>query len=154
MNPTHEQIEQPQRIVRMSPDGKTSSSIEAVLRQRIEGLVQAIRDKDVDRVMTFYGPDVVAFEVRPPLAERGADACREIFKLWFDSFEGPISLELKSLRVVPGEPAAFCHFLALIVGSRAGGRTSGYWVRGTSCFERLEGEWLVTHEHVSMPASM
>jgi ketosteroid isomerase-like protein len=37
------------------------------------------------------------------------------------------------------------------VGSKAEGRTSGYWARGTTCFERREGEWLVTHEHISMP---
>ena len=42
-----------QRILRMTPDGKTSSSIEVNLRKRIEDLAQAIRDKDVDRLMTL-----------------------------------------------------------------------------------------------------
>ncbi len=153
MDQPRESIEQSQRILRMTPDGKTSTSIEAVLRERIEALGQAIREKDLARLMTFYASDVVAFDVRPPLAERGADAYRGNFARWFASFEGPIFFELKSLRVVPGEPAAFCHYLALIVGDRAGGRTSGYWIRGTTCFERRDGEWLVTHEHISMPTS-
>jgi ketosteroid isomerase-like protein len=153
MDQPREPTEQSQRILRMTPDGKSSTSIETVLRQRIEALTQAIREKDVDRLMSFYAPDVVAYDVRPPLAERGADAYRENFKLWFASFEGPITFELTSLRVAAGEPAAFCHYLALVVGARTGGRTSGYWVRGTTCFERREGEWLVTHEHISMPSA-
>jgi ketosteroid isomerase-like protein len=127
------------------------SSIEEVLRKRIDELAQAIRDKDVDLLMTFYAPDVVAFDLVPPLHARGAHRYRENFERWFASFEGPLGFEHKDLRVAPGEGAAFCHYLALITGARAGGRKSGYWVRGTTCFEQLDGQWLVTHEHISMP---
>jgi ketosteroid isomerase-like protein len=141
------------RILRMSPEGKTASSVEVVLRQRIQGLAEAIRDKDVDRVMTFYARDVIVFDVRPPLDTRGAEGYRQNFQRWFDSFDGPLSFELQGLRVVAGESTAFCHYLSLVVGSRPDGRTSGYWARGTTCFERRDGEWLITHEHISMPTS-
>jgi ketosteroid isomerase-like protein len=140
------------RILRMSPEGKTASSVEVVLRQRIQGLAEAIRDKDVDRVMTFYARDVIVFDVRPPLDTRGAEGYRQNFQRWFDSFDGPLSFELQGLRVVAGESTAFCHYLSLVVGSRPDGRTSGYWARGTTCFERRDGEWLITHEHISMPS--
>jgi ketosteroid isomerase-like protein len=141
-----------QRILRMSPDGLSSSSIEATLRNRIHDLAHAIRDKDVDRLMAFYSPDVVVFDVRPPLDTRGADAYRHNFDRWFASFDGPLAFDFVELRVVPGDSTAFCHYLAMIVGKRADGRTSGYWVRGTTCFERREGQWMVTHEHISMPS--
>ena len=143
-----------QRILRMTPDGQTAHSIEATLRKRIDELAQAIRDKDIERLMNFYARDVVVFDVRPPLDTRGADAYRQNFERWFAAFEGPLSFELKNLRVAPGEGAAFCHYLSLITGARPDGRKSGYWVRGTTCFERRDGEWLVTHEHISMPASV
>jgi ketosteroid isomerase-like protein len=142
-----------QRILRMTPDGKTAPSIEATLRKRIDDLAQAIRDKDVDRLMTFYARDVMVFDVRPPLATHGADAYRQNFERWFAASDGPLSFELNDLRVVAGETTAFCHYLALVVGSKPG-HTTGYWVRGTSCFERRDGEWLVTHEHISMPSPM
>jgi len=58
------------------------------------------------------------------------------------------------MMFVPGESSAFCHYLALVTGTRPDARRSGYWVRGTTCFERRDGEWLVTHEHISMPAPM
>ena len=141
-----------QRILSMSPDGLTGSSIESVLRRRIDAITQAIRDKDLERVLAFYAPDVTVFDVGPPLDVRGVVAYRQNFERWFDSFDGSLEFELHRLRIVPGEGAAFCHYLGLVSGGRPGGRASGYWVRGTTCFERCEGEWLVSHEHISMPA--
>src|SRR6476659_8382290 len=79
-----------QRILNLTPHSKSTFSVEEVLRQRIEQLAQAIRHKDVDSLMALYSPEVVAFDVRPPLEARGAYAYRENFVRWFDSFEGRI----------------------------------------------------------------
>ena len=143
-----------QRILSMSPEGRPAESTASVLRGRIEALAQAIRDKDLDRLMTFYDRSVEVFDVRASLNVSGAGAYRNNFEHWFDSFEGPLNFELHSQRIAPGDNTAFCQYLALITGSRPGGRASGYWVRGTMCFERRGGEWLVTHEHISQPAAM
>jgi ketosteroid isomerase-like protein len=140
-----------QRILRMTPDDAAASSIDAILRNRIADLAQAIRDKDIERLMAFYAPDVLVFDVLPPLDTRGVGAYRQNFERWFASVEGPLSFEFKDLRVVPGEFTAFCHYLALVVAAKQDKRKSGYWVRGTTCFERRNGEWVVTHEHISMP---
>jgi ketosteroid isomerase-like protein len=141
-----------QRILRMTPDREAATSTGAVIRGRIDALAQAIRAKDLAELMTFYARDVEVFDVRSSRNVPGAAAYRNNFEHWFASFQGPLGFELHNLRVVPGDNAAFCHYLALVTGERPGGRTSGYWVRGTTCLERREGEWLVTHEHISMPA--
>jgi ketosteroid isomerase-like protein len=143
-----------QRILSMRADGLTGSSVQTVLRKRIDELAQAIRDKDLERLLDFYAPDVVAFDLRPPLDVRGAGAYRTNFERWFASFEGPLGFELHNLKIVPGDGAAFCHYLGLVTGKRPDDRVSGYWVRGTTCFERRDGQWLVTHEHISIPGTM
>ena len=143
-----------QRILRVTPDVQAGASIESVLRARIEELAQAIRDKNLDRLMSFYSSAVRAFDVRPPLQVRGAGAYRRNFERWFKSFEGPLGFEFQDLRIVPGESTAFCHYLAVVTGARTSSHSSGYWIRGTTCFERRDGEWLVTHEHISQPARM
>jgi ketosteroid isomerase-like protein len=150
----HEERAAGNRILGMSPDGLTGSSIEAVLRRRVQELAQAIRDKDLEHLMSFYARDVEVFDVRASLNVVGAAAYRNNFEHWFDSFEGPLGFELHNLRVVSGEGAAFCHYLALVTGTRSADHKTGYWVRGTTCLERRDGEWLVTHEHISMPAPM
>jgi ketosteroid isomerase-like protein len=143
-----------QRIVKMSPDGRVPSSIEVALRRHIDELSQAIRDKNVERLMSFYALDVVAFDLRPPLDTRGADAYRKNFQRWFASFESPIGFEVRDLHISPGEGAAFCHYLSHITGTRPSERKMDYWVRGTTCFEQRDDQWLVTHEHISMPTLM
>lgn len=142
-----------QRILRMSPDGLSGASVTEVLRHRIRELAQAIRDKDLDHLMTFYAGNVEVFDVRASLNVPGANAYRNNLEHWFDSFDGPLGFELHNLRVVPGESTAFCHYLALVTGSRPGGGASGYWARGTTCFERRDGEWLIVHEHISIPSA-
>lgn len=139
------------RILSVSPDDNTGISVGAVLRRRIEDLAQAIRDKNLDYLMTFYARDVEVFDVRESLHVTGAAAYRKNFEKWFASFEGPLGFELHGLRIVPGDGVAHCHYLALVTGVRSASRISGYWVRGTTCFERRSGSWLVTHEHISMP---
>jgi ketosteroid isomerase-like protein len=143
--------ESEQRIVSATPDGGTGGSIEDGLRRRIDGIAQAIRDKNLDQLMTFYARDVEVFDLRASLHVPGASAYRNNLEQWFDSFEGPLGFELHNLRIRSSETTAFCHYLGLVTGARPGRRTSGYWVRGTTCFERRDGEWLVTHEHISMP---
>jgi len=141
------------RIFGLHLQGKSVSSVESVLRARLDDLAQAMRERNVDKVMSFYAPDVMVFDVRPPLNVCGANSYRRNFMRWFAMFEGPLQFEYKDLRIVPGEGTAFCHYLSLVSGSTPVS-TSGYWVRGTTCFEQREGEWLITHEHVSMPAVM
>src|SRR5690348_14612314 len=87
-----------QRILRMTPDGLAGDTIKSIVRRRIEALAQAIRDKNVEQLMTFYDRDVEVFDRRFSLNVPGAGAYRNNFEAWFDSFEGPIGFELHNLR--------------------------------------------------------
>ena len=124
------------------------------IRDRVETLAQAIRDKDIDALMTHYAPDVVAYDVMPPSSVQGATDYRKNFERWFASMQGPIDYEMNELRVSMSESHAFCHSLGHIRGKRSNGQSADYWVRVTTCFQKTNGQWLVGHEHVSMPATM
>jgi ketosteroid isomerase-like protein len=127
---------------------------ETEIRQRLDSLLQAIRDKDVERVMMHYAPDVVVYDVMPPLAAQSADDYRKDFERWFASLQGPMQYDISGLRISTSESHAFCHCLGHVQGTRAGGEKADYWVRVTTCFQKANGQWLVGHEHVSMPARM
>jgi ketosteroid isomerase-like protein len=126
---------------------------EAPIRDRVESLAQAIRDKDIDALMTHYAPDIVAYDVMPPAANGLADY-RKNFERWFGSMLGPIDYEMKDLRVSMSESHAFSHCVSHVRGVRRDGEKADYWVRVTSCFQIANGQWLIGHEHVSMPAQM
>jgi len=40
---------------------------EALIRQRVEDYAKAIRARDIDRVRSLYTPDIVSFDLNPPL---------------------------------------------------------------------------------------
>jgi len=121
---------------------------------RIDTLVEAIRNKNLDQLMSHYAADVVVYDVKPPLDMRGIAAYRKSFEKWFASMAGRINYEMLDLHVSANDTHAFCHCLSHVTGARTGGGRSDYWVRVTSGWRKEDGEWRVTHEHVSMPTLM
>jgi ketosteroid isomerase-like protein len=120
---------------------------EAQIRQRIESWARAIRAKDVDAVMSMYAPGIVSFDVEPPLQYVGTKAWPEVFA----SFEGPIGYEIRGLSVTTGDDVAFSHSLNRLSGTTKNGPKTGSWVRWTGCFRKIDGQWLITHDHASVP---
>ena len=130
-----------------------TSKEEADLRAHIEALAQGIRDKDVPALMKHYSPDIVTFDVRPPLKVQGEEY-RKNFERWFAAMQGPIDYETQDLRIAVSGDVAFCYSLSHVKGTWTSGKEADYWVRVTSGFQKINGRWLITHEHVSMPAKM
>ena len=56
---------------------------EADIRRRIDKLVEAIRGMDLEGVKSIYAPDIVSFDIVPPLQHVGAEAQ---WKNWADVF--------------------------------------------------------------------
>lgn len=140
-----------QRILSMSPDKQRD--LGAAILERMDSIAQAIRDKDIAALMNHYAPDVVVYDVLPPLDVHGADGYRKNFERWFAAVQGPIDYEMQDLSITAADTHAFCHCLSH-VKAKQGGEYMDYWVRVTSGFEPRDGQWLVTHEHISMPAKM
>jgi uncharacterized protein (TIGR02246 family) len=136
------------------PTTTTSTREDAQIRECIDALAQALRAKDINTLMTHYAPDIVTFDLRPPLQVQGVDAYRKNFEAWFASIQGPIDYEIRDLRITMRDDVAFCHSLNHVKATRTTGEKADYWVRVTSSFQRMNGQWRVTHEHVSMPFNM
>jgi ketosteroid isomerase-like protein len=66
---------------------------DSALRDRVATLAQAIREKDIDALMTHYAPDIVAYDVMMPLDVRSAADYRKNFERWFASMLGPIDYQ-------------------------------------------------------------
>ncbi|XIA62519.1 nuclear transport factor 2 family protein [Bradyrhizobium sp. TZ2] len=90
------------------------SEIEALLDSR----VQACRAKDIDRLMSLYSPNIVYFDVVPPLRFIGSDAVRDNFVRWFNEYNGPIGLETHDLNIAISGDVAFAHLLHLTKGTQ------------------------------------
>ncbi len=126
---------------------RTQSAVGLLFDSRSE----AIWAKDIDRLMSLYSPDIVYFDLVPPLQYVGSDALRERFLEWFGSFEGPIGQEISDLQVVEDGNTAIAHMLIRASGTLKNEQQVGFWVRATDSCRRSDDEWLIAHEHISLP---
>jgi uncharacterized protein (TIGR02246 family) len=131
------------------------SDDEADIRRRTDQLAGAIRAADLEAVMSIYTPDVVSFDVEPPLQHVGTQAKRQNWERVFAAYEHPLGYEIRDLTVTVGDDVAFAHSLNRLSGTlRSGTTTAGFWVRATTCFRKLDGQWFIAHDHVSVPLDL
>lgn len=122
---------------------------EADIQQRIDKLARAIRAGDLE---ADYSPDVVSFDIESPLQHVGLEAKRKNWERVFAVYECPLGYEIRDLAITVGEDVAFAHSLNRLSGTlKSGTTTTGFWVRATTCFRKVNGHWVITHDHVSTP---
>ena len=124
---------------------------ETLIRRRVEDWVKAIRAKDIDGVTSLYAPNLVSFDLAPPLRYFGADGKRRAWQEAFAAFSGPIAYEVRDLNVTTNGELALVHSLNHIQVTLPGGHID-MWLRWTACFRQIDGVWLVVHDHASVPA--
>jgi uncharacterized protein (TIGR02246 family) len=132
------------------PTTTTPTRDDVQIRARIDASAQALRAKDINALMAHYAPDVVVFDLMP-LQCLGVDAYRKNFEAWFASVHGPIDYQISDLRITMRDDVAFCHYLGRVKSTGTTGEKRDYRVRVTAGFQKMNGQWMVTHEHVSVP---
>jgi ketosteroid isomerase-like protein len=124
---------------------------EAELRKHVDGVVAAIRAKDLAALRRLYADDVVSFDVEPPLQHVGVDAKLRNWTSAFTFFRD-VDYEVRDLTLTVGGGVAFGHCFGRLSGTtRDGAAVGGMWVRATFGFRAVDGRWLITHDQVSVP---
>jgi uncharacterized protein (TIGR02246 family) len=126
---------------------------EAHIRQRVEDYAKAVSAKDIDAVASFFAPDLVSFDLAPPLRYGGADNKRRRWQEGFTAYRS-IAYEIRDLSVTTQGSLALVHALNHFEGTLANGASTDMWVRWTACFQRMDGVWLIVHDHFSVPADL
>ena len=124
---------------------------EADIRQRIDKLAESIRAHDLQTAMSLYASDMVSFDFEPPLQHVGADAKRRNWVAAFAAYERPLGYEIHDLTIAVGDDVAITHSLNRISGTLKNGSRTDFWLRATTGLRKIDGNWLITHDHVSVP---
>ena len=133
---------------------KDTTTDEGQIQAIIEDYGEGLRNKDADRCVSHYADDIVQFDMMPPLEFRGKETARKNLAEWFKTFAGPIGVEITGLTIAAGTEAGFAFCLNHISGNSSNGQKNDHWVRVSIGFQKTDGKWLVTHEHVSVPFYM
>lgn len=124
---------------------------EARIRLQVDKIVEGIRTKDLQGLKQLYAADVVSFDVEPPLQHVGIEAKLRNWAKAFTFFQD-VNYEVRDLAVTVGDDVAFGHGFGRLSGTlKNGTATSGMWVRGTFCFQKIDGNWLIAHDQASVP---
>lgn len=123
------------------------------IRRRVEDYAAAISAKTIDRVMSFFAPDLVSFDLEPALRYSRAENKRRRWLEGFDAY-GSIAYSIRELAITTDGAVAFLYALNHFEGVRTDGLTTDIWVRWTACLRRIHGTWLAVHDHVPVPANL
>ena len=120
------------------------------IRALLERWAAAVHDGDMDLVLADHDPKIVMFDVPPPFrGVRGIAAYRDSWPGFFEWQRSGAVFEIESLDVVAGADVAFAYAL-LRCGTPADfSREPEQRLRLTVGLRKIEGHWVVQHEHHS-----
>jgi ketosteroid isomerase-like protein len=124
-------------------------SAQLEIQAQLDAWVASVRAHDIDGVLKTRSAEIVMFDVpesggRDRLQARGIDAYRDTWPLYFAD-PGSRRFELRETRIVASEDVAWVH--ALLRCTTAEGPAG----RLTIGLRRIDGAWVVEHEHHSFP---
>ena len=129
-------------------------SEEAEIHGLIEGTTAAVRAKDAAALASYYASGVLSFDVVNPLQYVGAVEVERRAADWFSSWRGSIDYEIRNLTVSLGDESAFYHSINHVTGTKTDGHHVDMWWRATVGCQKLNGKWMITHLHSSVPFDM
>jgi ketosteroid isomerase-like protein len=131
--------------------GSSKTNDEVQIRTIINERVKAVRDKDINALLSNHAPDILSFDVIDPLQYIGVGKVRERTEKWVSSYPGSIGYEIRDLSITTDETVAFCHYLYRVSGTLRDGGKVEMWVRATVCLQKIDDRWVIIHEHQSVP---
>lgn len=130
----------------------TSTLVQDQIRETIQDLGSAIGAKNAERAMSCYAPDALNFSLAPPLRSAPPNAAE--LESWFATWEGLIDIEVKDLWIMAEGEIAMATSLNRMTGVKTDGETVDLWYRATLGLRKIDGRWMIVHEHESVPFYM
>ncbi|MEW2164792.1 nuclear transport factor 2 family protein [Streptomyces sp. NPDC007084] len=115
-------------------------------------LTEAARERDVERAMACYAPDVEVFHSATGGEQSGVDALRKAEELRLSTIAGPVEREVSGFRLRVDESVAFSHALVRTRATLADGGTLDTTERVTTGYREAGDRWQIVHQHSSVPA--
>ncbi|MGO4573419.1 YybH family protein [Microvirga sp. 2TAF3] len=124
------------------------------VRDLIDRWIKAVRAQDIDGIASHYAPDILAFDAVSQLQFKGVEAYRKHWEACLAMCDGLMIFEIRDLAITASGDVAFAHCLNRCGGTAANGEEKASWMRMTSGYRKIDGKWMVVHEHFSAPFDM
>lgn len=119
-----------------------NTSNETAVKEVIENWAKAVRNADMETILSFHTRDVLMYDVIPPFQLSGIHEFRKTWETFFQySTGGDGSFNLTELKIKVDSKIAF---------ATATLNVFSIIVRLTLGFVKESGRWLIAHEHHSV----
>ena len=136
-----------------APVADTSAQDKAAIKSLEDRFVAAFDAKDVNAIMALYSPgdNLVVFDAVPPRQYTGWAAYKKDWEDIFAANPGPASVMLTDLDITVGGDVAYGHSIQVASFTDKSDKTATATMRVTDGYKKVNGQWLIGHEHVSVP---
>jgi uncharacterized protein (TIGR02246 family) len=125
----------------------------AAIRELVEGWARAVRAKDLKGILASHSPEILMFDVPPPLESKGIDAYSKTWDLFFSWAHDPVIFDFNEMEITAGKDVAYVTALMQCAGTERHGERIRLEFRLTIGLRKMGGQWIVMHEHHSIPAN-
>jgi uncharacterized protein (TIGR02246 family) len=140
-------------VVTVDAPQEQVAATEKEIRELVERWSKAVRDHDIEGICVDHDPDILMFDVPPPLLAQGIDAYKATWNTFFASSEKPVKFDLHDMRIAAGADVAFVTAIGKCVNIDPGGKREPLEFRLTMGLRKVAQRWRVMHEHHSLPAT-
>ena len=132
-----------------------AASAKAEIQSLEDRFAAAFNAKDLDGIMKVYAPgaNLFVFDVAPPRQHVGWDDYRKDWQTFLATFKGPIKASVNDLDIFADGGMAYSHSIQHVTGTDMKGKPIEFAVRVTDVYRKIKGQWLIVHEHVSVPVN-
>jgi ketosteroid isomerase-like protein len=130
----------------------TASDDEAEIRTLLTTWAAAVEAENLEGIVAGHSEDIVMFDVPAPGEIHGIDAYRQSWVDMFGWFLGTGKFRLDNLVVAAGGAVAFAHGRLRCRGAQDLNERD-LSIRLTVGLRKIDGKWLVVHEHHSEASS-
>jgi ketosteroid isomerase-like protein len=128
---------------------------ESRIKRLLEAWADAVRRHDVPAILAYHDPDIVMFDVPPPLQCKGIDAYERTWDLFFRYHKPGAAFGIQEIAVTAGQDVAFAAVI-MFCGPDSSSNPAdkdGFPFRLSVGLRKAGGEWRIAHEHHSVPAA-
>ena len=135
----------------MSANARTAD--ESAILDLVENWARAVRNRNIGGILANHSPDVLMFDVPPPLQSKGLEAYKKTWELFFSWSRDPVVFDFTEMNITTGRDVAFVTGLMRCAGTEPSGEKIELAFRLTIGLRKISGQWVVAHEHHSIPAT-
>lgn len=126
-------------------------SEELAIKQMLSGFGEAVAAKDLDKIMSIYAPEIVAYDAFPPREYDGIAAYRKDYEDFFKAFPGPVKAQIDGLKIHVSGSLAYMYGVDTWEITGNDGKPIEMVFRFSDVLEKRSGKWLIVFEHLSFP---